>query len=90
MNDTKPNVGNDRLEALRKREAALRLLIAREQTLELKRKQKDRARHAAIVGACLLADLEQYPELKTVFEQSLKRTATGRDLEYLQSKGWRL
>ncbi|MFZ0230681.1 MAG: hypothetical protein WAL41_27910, partial [Mycobacterium sp.] len=80
MNDSKTNTADDRIQALRKREAAIRLLIAREQTLQLKRKEKDRARLAAIVGACLLADMEDHPEVREAILQSLRRTATERDI----------
>ncbi len=90
MNDSKPNTANDRIEALRKREAAIKAAIAAEQIRRQKRRDKDHARLVTIFGACLLSDLETHPELRAGFEQSLKRTATGRDLEFLQSKGWRL
>jgi glutamine synthetase adenylyltransferase len=81
---------NERIELLKKREAALRLLIAREQTLQLKRKEKERARLAAMVGACLLADMEDHPEVREAILQSLRRTATERDIAFLKTKGWRL
>ena len=84
------NGAANRLDALKKREAAVRLLIAREQTLLLKRKQKDRARLAAIVGACLLADMEDHPDVREAILQSLRRTATERDIAFLKTKGWRL
>jgi muramidase (phage lysozyme) len=64
--------------------------IAEVQRAEDSRERKAETRYKIIFGACLLADLEAHPELRSAFEQSLKRTATGRDLELLKSKGWRL
>ena len=84
------HVANPKLEALRKREQSLKSAIAAEQVKQQKRREKEHARHVTIFGACLLADLEEHPEMGTVFEQCLRRTATGRDSDYLKSKGWRL
>jgi hypothetical protein len=34
--------------------------------------------------------LETHPDLGAIFKQSLKRTASARDMTLLRSKGWRL
>jgi len=64
--------------------------IAEAQRVEDARQRKDATRYKIILGACLLADLESNPQLGPVLEQSLKRTASPRDAEYLRSKGWRV
>lgn len=85
---------NSKLEELKKkRESLLERLnakIADAQRVEDSRQRKEDARHKIIVGACLLADIETHPELRSLVEQSLKRIATERDLEFLKVKGWRL
>jgi hypothetical protein len=72
------NMVNDKLDALRKREAALRAAISEEKVRQQKRAEKDHARLASIVGECLL------------MEESLKRNATPRDAEFLKSRGWKV
>ena len=64
--------------------------IAEVQRAEDSRERKAETRYKIIFGACLLADLETHPELRAAYEQSFKRTAAGRDLEFLKSRGWRL
>lgn len=90
MDEPKGSSGNSRIEALRQREQALKAAIAVEQVKQQKRKEKDHARLVSIVGACLLADLETHPELREAVLQSLRRTATERDIAFLNTKGWRL
>jgi hypothetical protein len=84
----------DRLEALKqKRELVLSRLnarIAEEQRKEDSRARKEETRHKIIVGACLLADMEDHPEVREAVLQSLRRTATERDVAFLKTKGWRL
>lgn len=84
----------DRLEALKqKRELVLSRLnarIAEEQRKEDSRARKEETRHKIIVGECLLADMEDHPEVREAVLQSLRRTATERDIAFLKTKGWRL
>lgn len=84
----------DRLEALKqKRELILSRLnarIAEEQRREDSRARKEETRYKIIVGACLLADMEDHPEVREAILQSLRRTATERDVAFLKTKGWRL
>jgi transposase len=82
--------GNERLEALRKREAALREQIAAEQSRLQKRRERIHTKHASIAGACLLADFEHNPQLAQLLEEILKRHANPRDLDFLRARGWRI
>jgi hypothetical protein len=43
--------GNGKIEALRKREAAIKAALAAEQVKQQKRKERDNARLASIIGA---------------------------------------
>jgi hypothetical protein len=84
------NMVNDKLDALRKREAALRAAISEEKVRQQKRAEKDHARLASIVGECLLMDVEMDSKLGILLEESLKRNATPRDAEFLKSRGWKV
>lgn len=86
------NLGSssDRLEQLRRKEAALRAAIAEEKVRQQKRAEKDHARLASIVGECLMADLDVDSKLGLLLEESLKRNASPRDAEFLKSRGWRI
>ena len=55
--------GSGRLEALRQREAVLREQIAAERTRLERRREKERLRHAMILGSCMLSDLDEYPQM---------------------------
>ncbi len=81
---------SDRLEQLRRKEAALRAAIAEEKVRQQKRAEKDHARLASIIGECLLADLDVDSKLGLLLEESLKRNANPRDAEFLKSRGWRI
>lgn len=80
----------DRLEQLRRKEAALRSAIAEEKVRQQKRAEKDHAQLASIIGECLLADLEVDPKLGLLLEESLKRNASPRKAEFLKSQGWHI
>jgi hypothetical protein len=86
--------GEPKLEALKqKREFVLSRLnarIAEEERKEAGRQRKEETRHKIVVGACLLADMEDHPEVREAVLQSLRRTATERDVAFLKTKGWRL
>jgi hypothetical protein len=81
---------NDRLEQLRRREAAVRAAIAEEKVRQQKRAEKDHARLASVVGECLMADLEVDQNLRLLLEESLKRNASPRDAEFLRHMGWKI
>jgi hypothetical protein len=82
--------GNNRLDALRQKEAALRELIAEEKIRLERRKQKDHLRHSLIVGTCLLAQFEQDPNMGRLLEETLQRFSNPRDAEFLRTRGWRI
>lgn len=82
--------GATRLEALRKREAALREQIAAERIRLERKREREHARLASIVGACLLDDLSGNSETGLLIEESLKRNSDPRDAEFLRSKGFRI
>lgn len=81
--------GGDKLEALRKREAALKAAIAAEKVRQLKRKEKDDARVFAVVGEALARYAEQSPDFRLMLKQVLQ-AAELRDTDraFLAGKGW--
>lgn len=86
-----PETNGHRLEALRKREQALRALIAAENDRLQKRRARIQARHAAIVGACVLDDLDNNnPQLAALLEEILRRHANPQDAGFLKARGWRI
>lgn len=83
--------GSDgRLSKLREREAALKTAIAIERVRLERRREKEQARLAGIVGRCVLADLKANPQIGLAVEESLKRHADPRDAEFLRARGWRV
>jgi hypothetical protein len=89
MSNKKGN-NNDRVDALLRREAALKAAIAEEKVRQQKRAEKERARLASVIGECLLADLDANPQLGLLIEESLKRKASSRDAEFLRTRGFRI
>jgi hypothetical protein len=84
------DVNGNRLDALKKREAALKAAIAVEQVKQQKRREKVQARLASVLGACMLADLGTSPQIRPSIEESLKRNCNPRDVEFLRATGWRV
>lgn len=80
---------NGKLEALRRREAALREAIAQEKVRQQKRKEKDDARLFLIVGAALVHNAAQAPDFRLMLKQVLQ-VAELRDSDraFLTGKGW--
>ncbi len=80
---------NGRLEALRKKEAALRAAIATERVRQQKRKEKEDARLFSIVGAALVQNAAKAPDFQLMLKQVL-RAADMRDTDraFLAGKGW--
>ena len=68
--------GNNRIEALLRREAALKAVIAAEKVKEQKRRDKERDRLCALVGAICVRNGEDAPEFKTM----LIRVMQGADM----------
>lgn len=81
--------GNNRIDALRRREAALKAAIAAEKVRQQKRKEKDDARVFAVVGEALTRYAEQSPDFRLMLKQVLQ-SADLRDTDraFLAGKGW--
>jgi len=83
------NLANEKLEVLRKREAALKAAIAAELVRQQKRKASEDARAASVIGEALLRHAEQSPQLNTMLKQVLQSaTLTDSDRAFLTKKGW--
>lgn len=80
---------NNRIDALRRREAALKAAIAAEKVRQQKRKEKDDARVFAVVGEALTRYAEQSPDFRLMLKQVLQ-SADLRDTDraFLAGKGW--
>jgi hypothetical protein len=86
------NVGgnaNSRISALLKREAALKTAIAAEKVREQKRREKDAAREAAVIGEALLFHAKQSPDFRLMLKQVLQ-SAVRRDTDraFIAERGW--
>lgn len=84
------NGTNGKIEALRKREAAIKAALAAEQVKQQKRKERDNARLASIIGAALIDNCLRQPEsvggmVKQILAASSLREA---DRAFLAGKGW--
>jgi hypothetical protein len=81
--------GNVRIDALRKREAALREAIAAEKVREQKRKEKAETRLFAIVGEALTRHAERSPDFRLMLKQVLQ-SAELRDSQrsFLAENDW--
>lgn len=81
--------GNSRIDALRKREAALKAAIAAEKVRQQKRKEKDDARVFAVMGEALARTAERSPDFRLMLKQVLQ-SADLRDTDraFLAGKGW--
>lgn len=82
--------GNGKIEALRKREAAIKAALAAEQVKQQKRRERENARLASIIGAVLIENAAKNPDtlglmVKQVLQASELRES---DRAFLQTKGW--
>jgi hypothetical protein len=68
--------GNGRIEAILKRQAALRAVLAQERVKEQQRREREYARLCALVGAICVRNGEESPE----FRAMLIRTMQGADI----------
>jgi hypothetical protein len=84
--------GNGKLEALRKRETALKAVIAAEQIRQQRAKAKLQAREFAAVGEVLCRYAGQSPEFKTMLRQVLPVAITAvadeKVRQFLVCRGW--
>jgi hypothetical protein len=80
---------NGKLEALRKRETALREAIAKEKIREQKTKAKAHGREAQVIGEALLDHAEHTPDFKLVLKQILASASVDDAArKFLAARGW--
>ncbi len=89
MRNGSKTIGSSVLDALRKKEAALKAAIATERVRQQKRLEKDNARLFSIVGEALVQNARQAPDFRLMLEQVLQ-SADMRDTDraFLTGKGW--
>ena len=91
FHDAEQDSGNnsDRIDALLRREAALKAAIAAEKVRQQKRKEKMDARIFVIVGEALTRYAERSPDFRLMLRQVLQ-SAELRDAEraFLAANGW--
>lgn len=80
---------NERIDALLRREAAIKAAIAAEKVREQKRKERSDARVFAIVGEALTRYAERSPDFRLMLRQVLQ-SAELRDTDraFLAGNGW--
>lgn len=79
-----------KLEALRKREAALKNAIAIEKVRQQKQEEKDEARLHSIIGAALVQNAAKHADFELMLKGILKSATSFSDGEkkLLRAKGW--
>jgi hypothetical protein len=82
--------GNGKIDALLRREAALKAAIAEEKVRQQKREEKEDARLHAIVGAALLQNAKQFPDFELMLKGVLAKSTllTEGETKLLRAKGW--
>ena len=84
------NITTEKLEALRKREATLRLAISKAVDAQRRRDQKSEARLASTIGAALLQYAGKHRDfelmLKSVLQSITSYSAS--EVKLLRAKGW--
>ena len=81
---------NEKLEALRRRQAALREQMAIELVRLQKKNERDEARLHAIVGEALVLNARQHPDFELMLKGILKSATNLGESEkkLLRTKGW--
>lgn len=80
---------NEKLEALKKREAQLKAKITALQAREAAQARKEDTRLKVLVGAALLADANLHAETLNLLRAVLPRAVVAqRDRDFLKAKGW--
>ena len=84
------NNGSDKLEALRKKEAALKTAIAAEQVKQQKRKERENARLFSIVGQALVENAAKNPDGLGLMVKQVLQAAELRETDraFLAGRGW--
>lgn len=82
--------GNEKLDALRKREAALKTAIAAEKVRNQKRNEKEHARLCSVIGAALVHNAALHPDFEGMLKSILQTAASisDSDRKLLRAKGW--
>jgi hypothetical protein len=80
--------GNEKIEALRKRETALKAAIAAEQVRQQKLKNKLAAKECAEIGEAIVRYARQSAEFKTMLFQVLPVVVTEDKARFLKERGW--
>jgi hypothetical protein len=84
-----PKIVNEKLESLRRKEAALKAAIATEKVRQQKRKEKEDARLFSIVGEVLVKNAAQSPDFQLMLKQVLQSAALREtDRVFLAAKAW--
>jgi len=80
---------NPKLEALRKKEAAIKAQIAQAEAKQKGQERKEDTRLKVLVGAAILSDVMHHPETRAGVQAVLNRAIIAeRDREFLKVKGW--
>ena len=89
MNTNRENK-TDKLENLRKKQAALRSKIAIELVRQQKKNAEDDARLFSIIGAVLVGNAAMHPDFESMLKSILQTSTslTEKDKKLLRSKGW--
>ena len=84
------NIVNSKLEALRKKEAALKEAIALEKVRQQKRREKEEARLCSIIGAMLVQNAAKHPDFELMLKSVLQKTTSlsDSDKKLLRANGW--
>jgi hypothetical protein len=87
----KPVGNTNRIDALRKREAALRAAIAMEKVRQQKKDHKDDCRVQGIIGEVLVRHAAQHSDLELMIKSILgsDKSLTDTQIRLLQERGWR-
>ncbi len=90
MSKNSGDKANSRIDALRKREAALRDAIAQEKVRQQKHDEKDTARLHSIIGEALVKNAAQIPDFELLLKGVLARTTTLSEAQtkLLKARGW--
>jgi len=80
---------DDKLAALRKREAELKARIAQEEAKAKAQARKDDTRLKVLIGAAFVSDIDRNPETRAGVVAVLERAIVApKDRAFLKSKGW--
>ena len=80
---------NERIDALKKREAEIRAKIAAERVRQQRRAEKEYERLKSVIGGVLLESAARHPDFELMLKSTLASAAIGEsDRKLLRAKGW--